>query len=101
MNTLKSEVRSQESEVGSLNLRLTSHVSRLTVFLLLTACCLLPIASSVHAQDTQTVSSDGIAAIVDGNTAIARDNAIGDALRKAVEQAVGKIGRASCREKRV
>jgi len=91
MNTLKSEVRSQESEVGSLNLRLTSHVSRLTVFLLLTACCLLPIASSVHAQDTQTVSSDGIAAIVDGNTAIARDNAIGDALRKAVEQAVGTM----------
>lgn len=47
--------------------------------------------TEVHAQDTQTVTSDGIAPIVAGNTAIARDNAIGDALRKAVEQAVGTM----------
>jgi hypothetical protein len=47
--------------------------------------------AEVHAQESQTVTSEGIAPIVEGNTAIARDNAIGDAMRKAVEQAVGTM----------
>jgi hypothetical protein len=38
--------------------------------------------------ETQSVTADGIAAVQD-NQAISRDNAIKDALRKAVEQAVG------------
>jgi hypothetical protein len=42
------------------------------------------------AQTTQTVTAEGMAG-VQGNPAIARDNAIQDALRKAVEQAVGTM----------
>ena len=38
----------------------------------------------------QTVTADGMAS-VQGNPAIARDNAVQDALRKAVEQAVGTM----------
>jgi len=41
-------------------------------------------------QQTQTVTAEGVAP-VQGNPAIARDNAIQDALRKAVEQAVGTM----------
>ena len=42
------------------------------------------------AQTTQTVTAEGMAS-VQGNPAIARDSAIQDALRKAVEQAVGTM----------
>lgn len=47
------------------------------------------LSSSSFADEAQTVTADGIAAIEDGNKAIARDNALKDAQRKAVEQAVG------------
>ncbi|HEV8539645.1 MAG TPA: hypothetical protein VGQ60_00645, partial [Nitrospiraceae bacterium] len=40
---------------------------------------------------SQTVTADGVAGIQGGDKAIARDNAIQDALRKAVEQAVGTM----------
>lgn len=40
---------------------------------------------------SQTVTVDGVAGIQGGDKAIARDNAIQDALRKAVEQAVGTM----------
>ncbi len=88
MEMMKSVVRGQGSRVSKFFPQFIAHGLRLTV-LLLTAYSLL--LTPANAQDTQTVSSDGIAAIVDGNTAIARDNAIGDALRKAVEQAVGTM----------
>ncbi|MBI5633746.1 MAG: flagellar assembly protein T N-terminal domain-containing protein [Nitrospirae bacterium] len=39
----------------------------------------------------ETITADGFAAITGGNTVIARDKAIDDALRKAVEQAVGTM----------
>ncbi|MCL5023429.1 MAG: flagellar assembly protein T N-terminal domain-containing protein [Nitrospirae bacterium] len=39
----------------------------------------------------ETIGADGFAAIIGGNTAAARDKAIDDALRKAVEQAVGTV----------
>ncbi len=42
------------------------------------------------AQTTQTVTAEGMAS-VQGNPAMARDGAIQDALRKAVEQAVGTM----------
>ncbi|GAK51883.1 hypothetical protein U14_03129 [Candidatus Moduliflexus flocculans] len=45
---------------------------------------------SAFAQD-QAVEADGVARILDNNTAMARDNAIVDAQRKAVEQAVGVL----------
>lgn len=44
-----------------------------------------------NAQDVQTVTSKGFSAIEGGNTAIARDIALQDALRNAVEQAVGTM----------
>lgn len=43
------------------------------------------------AGDMTTVSAEGISVIQNGNTAAARDNAVNDALRKAVEQAVGTM----------
>ena len=39
----------------------------------------------------EVVLAEGVAAIYGGNTAVARDKAIDDALRKAVEQAVGTV----------
>ena len=45
---------------------------------------------AAFAKATQTVTAEGMAG-VQGNPAIARDNAIQDALRKAVEQAVGTM----------
>ncbi len=50
--------------------------------------CML--SQKVHA-DSRTVQARGIAAVTRGNTAIAGDNALNDALRKAVEQAVGMM----------
>lgn len=44
----------------------------------------------VQAQ-TEFVITEGIAAIIGGNIPVARDKAIDDALRKAVEQAVGTL----------
>lgn len=53
--------------------------------------CLSGVAWSDHAlAQTQTVVAEGMAG-VQGDPAIARDNAIQDALRKAVEQAVGTM----------
>jgi hypothetical protein len=46
-----------------------------------------------HAEEPAvvTVAAEGFAAIVQGNTAMARDQAINDALRRAVEQTVGTM----------
>ena len=53
--------------------------------------CLSGVTWSDHAlAQTQTVVAEGMAG-VQGDPAIARDNAIQDALRKAVEQAVGTM----------
>ena len=49
----------------------------------------LATAAGVQAQETRTVTVTGIGAIVAGDRAKARDDAIQDALRKSVEQAVG------------
>ena len=54
------------------------------------ALLLCMVASSSVYADMQTVTVDGTAR-PQGNQAISRDNAIGDALRKAVEQAVGMM----------
>lgn len=47
-----------------------------------------PTSESFAETQTETVTADGMATVLD-NRAIARDNAVKDALRKAVEQAVG------------
>jgi hypothetical protein len=50
----------------------------------------LGMAGSVSAQE-EFVEAEGVAALIGGNTVVAREKALDDALRKAVEQAVGTI----------
>lgn len=45
----------------------------------------------VFPQQAQVVTAEGVGAVIGGDRAIARDQAIQDALRKAVEQAVGTL----------
>jgi Flagellar assembly protein T, N-terminal domain len=54
---------------------------------------LLLLSGSFHAfaQQTQTITAEGVGAVMGNDRAIARDQAIQDALRKAVEQAVGTM----------
>jgi hypothetical protein len=42
-------------------------------------------------QQVQTITAEGVGVVIGGDRAIARDQAINDALRKAVEQAVGTM----------
>jgi hypothetical protein len=46
---------------------------------------------TVAAAQNESIVTEGVAAVIGGNTAAARDKAIDDALRKAVEQAVGTL----------
>ncbi|MFH2013272.1 MAG: flagellar assembly protein T N-terminal domain-containing protein [Pseudomonadota bacterium] len=59
-------------------------------------CFLLILISAYFAHgeellQSQVITSEGIGAIINNDKAMARDNAVEDALRKAVEQAVGTI----------
>jgi len=56
------------------------------LFFLLLASGISPV---LGAEEIKSVGAEGVAAILQGNLAVARDAAIEDALRKAVEQAVG------------
>src|SRR3990167_4548464 len=47
--------------------------------------------SPAYSHQITTITVEGIGAIVKGDLAIAKDNALNDALRKAVEQAVGTL----------
>ncbi len=62
--------------------------------ILLSIACILffvvPV-SGLAAQDGVPVTAEGMAVVTAGNTAIARDQAVNDAQRKAVEQAVGSM----------
>ncbi len=51
----------------------------------------LALALPLYAADTQEVEATGQAAILEGDKSHARDKALDDALRKAVEQAVGTM----------
>ncbi len=52
---------------------------------------ILAVSGVLGAQETETVEAAGQAAIVDNDRAAARDKAIEDALRKAIESAVGTM----------
>lgn len=52
---------------------------------------LLLLGFSGEAAAQQTVTAEGVGVVVRGDRAIARDSALNDALRKAVEQAVGTM----------
>lgn len=72
---------------------ITTMMSRIGSVATVCALCVLFAVTAARegfAQATQTVTAEGMAP-VQGNPAIARDNAIQDALRKAVEQAVGTM----------
>lgn len=59
-------------------------------YILLLASCFLFVSPS-YSQQITSITVEGIGAIVKGDLAIAKDNALNDALRKAVEQAVGTL----------
>ncbi len=63
------------------------RVVRISLFLLL-----LPLLSSpLLAQESRTVTAEGVAVVQGGNMDIARDAAIQDAQTRAVEQAIGTL----------
>jgi hypothetical protein len=67
-------------------------VSHIPMRAFLAALCVFSIVLAAHnprAGAGEILTTDGMAAVTGGNTVIARDKAIDDALRKAVEQAVG------------
>ena len=55
----------------------------------LTCLVIILLALNAKAQDTKTVTAEGVAAIQGNNLDIARDAAIEDAQKRAVEQAIG------------
>jgi hypothetical protein len=61
--------------------------------LLVAVCplCIFVLATNILAQEQITVTSSGMGVIIAGDVGKARDEALNDALRKAVEQAVGTI----------
>lgn len=61
---------------------------RVTRFALLLFSLFLLVSPAV-AQESKTVTSEGVSVVQDGNMDIARDAAISDAQQKAVEQAIG------------
>lgn len=75
--------------VMTLTGRRTFRVAVVTLACLLNMAWAGPLIAQAPAQ-SQTVTAEGMAA-VQGNPAIARDHAVQDALRKAVEQAVGTM----------
>ena len=68
-------------------------LKRASLVLILAILASFSITYASFADDAgeRTVESTGIASVSGGNLALARDSAIADALRKAVEQAVGTL----------
>jgi len=73
------------SKKGVNPLRKNVWIGGWVIFILL--CGSMP----AFAQQAQTITAEGVGAVIGGDRAIARDQAIQDALRKAVEQAVGTM----------
>lgn len=63
----------------------------LALFLVILAIFSIPYDSIAEEPRERTVEATGIATVSGGNLALARDSAIADALRKAIEQAVGTL----------
>ncbi len=64
-------------------------MDRFTKLLLVVSLLSMVSVSSAQAEETKTVTADGVAAVQQGAVDIARDAAIEDAQKKAVEQAIG------------
>lgn len=74
------------------------HTNRLSVirliktFLVILLILILPAATPAQApEEAKTVDATGYGSISNGNAALARDAAVADALRQAVEQAIGTM----------
>lgn len=57
--------------------------------------CILVVVANTYGQEEVTLTSTGLGVIIAGDVGKARDEALNDAMRKAVEQAVGTIISAS------
>jgi hypothetical protein len=71
------------------HLRRLSYIAGCIVMVL---CLITPVV--VHAQNgeaSKVIEADGAGVVINNDLALARDNAINDSLRKAVEQAVGTM----------
>ena len=66
-------------------------ITKSSIVFLLLGMLTFPVHLSAEEPAVVASSAEGFAAIVQGNTALARDQAINDALRKAVEQTVGTM----------
>jgi len=67
------------------------RVQTISIGVLLLALTLLASTGAWAQEEIHTVTAEGVAVITDGNMASARDGAVNDALRRAVEQAVGTM----------
>jgi hypothetical protein len=63
----------------------------LLLFAVLCPLCLFALSTGLLAQEEITVTSTGLGVVIGGDLGKARDEALNDALRKAVEQAVGTM----------
>ena len=70
----------------------SKFINFVSAILILTLCFSLPLLAQ---QTTQTVLSKGVAGIFSNDIGLARDQAIDDALRKAVEQTLGTFVQSS------
>lgn len=66
-------------------------VSRILAGIFALGLALLVLPGAWAQDEVHTVTAEGVAVIADGNMASARDGAVNDALRRAVEQAVGSM----------
>ncbi len=80
----------RELRKGAMVMKFQQRYARIVLIILIWVCVF--IGGTISGQEqTEVVETEGIARILKGNTDIARDNAIVDAQRKAVEQAVGVL----------
>ena len=64
-------------------------MKRSRVFLVVLFCLIAPVQNTAFSEETGLVTAEGVAAVQEGAADIARDAAVEDAQKKAVEQAIG------------
>jgi hypothetical protein len=70
-------------------LRRLSYITGCIVFVL---CLIIPmVVPAQNGEGSKVIEADGAGVVINNDLALARDNAINDSLRKAVEQAVGTV----------
>ncbi|MBN2254917.1 MAG: flagellar assembly protein T N-terminal domain-containing protein, partial [Deltaproteobacteria bacterium] len=70
-------------------MRRLSYITGCIVFVL---CLMIPMGvPAQNGEGSKVIEADGAGVVINNDLALARDNAINDSLRKAVEQAVGTV----------